>query len=74
VISYSSVSIVVLAEWSAWSAWSDCSGACGPGERGRVRVCGEETVELVDESNCQGKPEQMQSCYMSECPVSKADK
>jgi len=74
VTSYSSVSIVVPAEWSAWSAWSDCSVTCGLGERVRVRMCGEDAEEFVDESNCQGKPEQMQSCYMSECPVSKADK
>ena len=69
---YSSVSIVVPAEWSAWSAWSDCSVTCGRGEWIRVRVCGEDAEEFVDERNCQGKPEQVQSCYMSECPVSKA--
>jgi hypothetical protein len=74
VTSYISVSIVVPAEWSAWSAWSDCSVTCGLGERVRARVCGEDAEEFVDESNCQGKPEQIQSCYMSECPVSKADK
>ena len=38
-----------------------------------MRVCGEDAEEFVDESNCQGKPEQVQSCYVSECPVSKAD-
>ena len=67
-------SIVVPSEWSAWSAWSDCSVTCGLGEQVRVRVCDEDAEEFVDESNCQGNPQEMQSCYMSECPVSKADK
>jgi hypothetical protein len=74
--SYSSVScaqtyFAVPAEWSTWSSWSDCSVTCGLGERIRIRVCGEDTEEFVDENNCQGNPEQIQICHMSECPVSK---
>jgi hypothetical protein len=37
-------------------------------------MCGADAENFVDESNCQGEPEEVQSCYMSECPVSKADK
>ncbi|XP_069698018.1 hemicentin-1-like isoform X2 [Periplaneta americana] len=63
------VNVVVPAEWSAWSSWSDCSVTCGLGEQIRVRICGEDSDDFVDESNCQGDSEQVQSCHMSECPI-----
>jgi hypothetical protein len=72
-VSCDQTSVAVPAEWSTWSSWSDCSVSCGLGEQIRVRVCGEDAKEFADESNCQGNSEQVQSCHMSECPVSKAD-
>jgi hypothetical protein len=70
-LSYVQMYFAVPAEWSTWSSWSDCSVTCGLGERVRIRICGEDTEEFAGENNCQGNPEQIQICRMSECPVSK---
>ena len=58
------------AEWGSWSSWTECSVTCGLGQQYRVRVCGEDAEGIVDETNCEGEAEEMQSCHMSECPVS----
>ncbi|XP_063245186.1 hemicentin-1-like [Bacillus rossius redtenbacheri] len=63
------VRVQVPAEWSAWSPWSDCSATCGPGERLRVRECGEQGGPDPSRDPCPGDAQQTQACFMSVCQV-----
>ena len=51
--------------WDTWSDWATCSASCNAGTQGRERTM---NLELHGGIPCEGPTEEVQDCFLVDCP------
>ncbi|XP_076811254.1 SCO-spondin-like [Clavelina lepadiformis] len=55
--------------WDNWQSWSECSESCSSGRKSRERICRNENSTIVSSDECDGSPNEVETCNADLCNV-----